>query len=345
MKPGHRKLQLLAWETTRACPFSCPHCRASAVAQRESGELSTEEGKKLLADAAKVGPGIVILSGGEPLLREDLEELVKEGTRLGHTMVVSGNDGKLLPTKRILALKEAGVRRFSFSLHSPIPADHDRFLVRDGAFEDMRGAFGRIEAAGLTYQINTTVLPSNYKRLPEMLKLVQELKAAAWHLFFIVCTGRATENAAETFLDDAATEEALNWAADIWDTPGIPQMKITCAPQHTRIFIQKGKKIPGHGRSCMAGDGFAFVSSHGEVKPCGYFDSVAGSIRDKPFDEIYLQSPLFQRLRDLTQLQGNCGACEYKHVCGGCRARALSASGNDMSTDPACHHQPKPKTK
>jgi radical SAM protein with 4Fe4S-binding SPASM domain len=332
-------LQLLAWETTRACPFACPHCRASAVHQPESGELSTQEGFTLLADAAKVGPGIVILSGGEPLLRPDLEAIAREGTKLGHMMVISGNDGRLLTDERIHALKDAGVRRFSFSVHSPVPAEQDHFLARPGAFEDMRQAFLRLEQAEIPFQINTTVLPGNHRRLPEMLEAVKTLRAAAWHLFFVVKTGRAIDHPAETELSDADTETVLHWAAEVFDTPGVPPMKITCAPQHSRIFAQKGKKLPGHGRSCMAGDGFAFVSSFGQVKPCGYFDAIAGSIREQSFDHIYRDSVLFNRLRDLNQLTEQCGDCEFKRICGGCRARALAVSGNDMGGDPACNYR------
>jgi len=338
--PAHRKLHLLAWETTRACPFACPHCRASAVAQRESGELSTAEGIKLLTEAARVGPGIVIMSGGEPLLRTDLEELVQAGTKLGQTVVVAGNDGALFTTERIRSLQEAGVKRFSFSLHASQDERQDAFLGRPGAFAETREAFKRLLAAGMSFQINTTVLPSNHRDLPVMLEAVKAMGAAAWHLFFVVNTGRAAETRPSDTLDDEANERVLEWVADVYGQPGVPPMKVTCAPHHSRIFIQKGKKLPSHGRSCMAGDGFAFVSSFGEVKPCGYFDLVAGSVRERPFDEIYLHSELFRTLRDLERLEGTCGACEYRKVCGGCRARAFAGSGNFMGSDPSCRHRP-----
>ncbi|HQG27344.1 MAG TPA: radical SAM protein, partial [Candidatus Ozemobacteraceae bacterium] len=157
-RPGFRKLQLLAWETTQACSLACPHCRASACPTRPEGELTTDEGKKLLRDAARVGPGIVILSGGEPLLRDDLEILAAAATSNGQTPVVSTNDGALLTAARIDSLKTAGVRRFSFSIHGPSADFHDPFVGRPGAFDQACGAFGRLREAGIEFQINTTVM-------------------------------------------------------------------------------------------------------------------------------------------------------------------------------------------
>lgn len=339
MKPSG-KLVLLAWEMTRACGFACPHCRASNLPDREQGELSTEEGAKLLREAAKVGPGIIILSGGEPLIRQDLEQLAKIGTEAGHIVVVACNDGRLLTDARIKSLKESGVKRFSFSMHSHRPEVYDTFMGIKGTFQHALDAFKRLQSHGMGFQVNTTVLPNNHKDLPAILQFAKDVGAAAWHTFFVVSTGRA-EGKSGLDLTDQQTEEVLTWIANIIDEPNQIQMKVTCAPQFNRILVKMGKKLPRAGKSCMAGDGFAFVSSHGDVKPCGYFDVIAGNVRKQPFDEIYSKSPLFLTLRDSTKLEDKCGFCEYRMVCGGCRARAYSQSGNYMSVDPSCSYTPK----
>jgi radical SAM protein with 4Fe4S-binding SPASM domain len=335
-----RRLRLLAWETTRACRFACSHCRASACADREPDELTTDEGKALLASAATVGPGIVILSGGEPLLRPDLEELIEFGTRQTHTMVIACNDAEKLTDERIASLKAAGCKRFSFSLHSHQAGPQDSFLGKPGAFNDAILAFGRLMNAGIPFQINTTVLPANFLFLPDMLAFVESLKAVAWHLFFVVNTGRATESADNLHLDEITTEKVLQWVASVVAQPGRVPIKVTCAPQYSRILAQRGITLPQHGRSCMAGDGFAFVSRTGEVKPCGYFDRIAGSVRETPFAEIYADSPLFADLRNTELLDGNCGICKFRNICGGCRARAYSQAGNHLATDPTCSFDP-----
>ncbi|HNW35077.1 MAG TPA: radical SAM protein [Candidatus Ozemobacteraceae bacterium] len=330
-----RKLHLLAWETTQACSLACPHCRASACPTRPAGELTTEEGKKLLREAARVGPGIVILSGGEPLLRDDLELLAAAAVANGQTPVVSTNDGAMLSSERIARLKAAGVTRFSFSIHGPTADFHDPFVGRIGAFSQACGAFERLAAAGVEFQINTTVMHANCERLAEMHAFAVGCKAVAWHLFFIVPMGRAAGNATGSMLDDQGVERVLEWVAGMADASPIP-IKVTCAPQYARIRAKLGLKQAGHGRGCMAGDGFAFVSSRGDVKPCGYFERTVGNVRERAFDELYREAPLFTDLRNLERLEGRCGSCPYKRLCGGCRARALAMEGNHMAGDPTC---------
>lgn len=332
---GFRKLHLLAWETTQACSLACPHCRASACPARPAGELTTEEGKRLLREAARVGPGIVILSGGEPLLRDDLEILAAAATANGQTPVVSTNDGAMLTAARIDSLKTAGVKRFSFSIHGPNADFHDPFVGRTGAFAQACDAFERLAAAGVEFQINTTAMHANCEKLAEMHAFAVAHGAVAWHLFFIVPMGRATGDTGGAMLDDKGVERVLEWVATIADDSPIP-IKVTCAPQYARIRARLGLRQAGHGRGCMAGDGFAFVSARGDVKPCGYFERTAGNVRETAFDELYRTSSLFADLRDLDRLEGRCGGCPYKRLCGGCRARALAVEGNYMAGDPTC---------
>ena len=329
------QLRVLAWETTKACPLACPHCRASAVEQRNPDELSTEEGYKMLESAAELGKSIIILSGGEPLLRQDLEFLAARAVALGHRPVVSCNDGSLLTEDRIKSLSLAGVKHFSFSMHSEVEIDHDRFVRKAGAYKNALQAFERIKANGLTFQINTTVLPQNYKRLEEIMKWVISTGASAWHLFFIVPTGRASNISDEVRLSNEETNKVLEQISDLADKKEIP-IKVTCAPQYAQLRASKGLPSGSHGRSCMAGNGYIFVSWKGEVKPCGYFDLVVGNVREQPLAKIYKENKVLIDMREQTKLNGACGLCKFKTICGGCRARAFAVNKDYMSTDPNC---------
>jgi radical SAM protein with 4Fe4S-binding SPASM domain len=330
-------LRVLAWETTRACTLACPHCRASAVDRRDPEELSTAEAIKMLESAAKTGPAIIILSGGEPLLRNDLEEIATAAVALGHRPVVSCNDGRLLTDSRLQSLAAAGIRHFSFSMHSEKEADHDHFVRVAGAYREAMQAFARIKAHGMSFQINTTVLPANSSRLAQLKDWVCSIGAAAWHLFFIVPMGRAAEAGAEVNLPQHEIDRVLRYVAaesDDWPVP----VKITCAPQYAQIRASMGKDPGSRGRSCMAGSGFVFVSWRGEVKPCGYFDLVVGNIREKPLDEIYLNSQELKEMRSPEKFSGICGQCRFNRLCGGCRARAYAVNGSYLASDPNCNY-------
>ncbi len=330
-------LRVMAWETTRACTLACPHCRASAVDVRDSEELTTEEAYEMLASAAKMGPAIIILSGGEPLLRDDLELIAARAIELGHRPVVSCNDGRLLPDERLKSLYEAGIRHFSFSMHSQSEEDHDRFVRVAGAYREALAAFSRIKKHGMSFQINTTVLPVNYKRLENLKNWVIEMGASAWHLFFIVPMGRAAQAGSEVDMSQKQIEEVLHYVAkesDAWPVP----VKVTCAPQYAQIRAQMGLSPAGRGRSCMAGSGFVFVSYKGDVKPCGYFDLIVGNIREKSLDQIYLQSKELKDMRTPEKFSGVCGKCRFNRICGGCRARAFAVNGSYLASDPNCNY-------
>lgn len=330
-------LRVLAWETTRACPLACPHCRAAAVDHRDPGELTTAEAIEMLASAAEIGPAIVILSGGEPLLREDLEEIAVAAVKQGHRPVVSCNDGRLLTDERLTSLAAAGIRHFSFSMHSELEADHDNFVRVNGAFKEALLAFARIKAHGLSFQINTTILPTNSQRLEQIKNWVVSLGASAWHLFFIVPTGRAAQGGSEVDLSQKEIEKVLHYVASESDNWPLP-VKVTCAPQYAQIRAALGKDPGSRGRSCMAGSGFVFISWKGEVKPCGYFDLVVGNIREKTLSSIYRDSSELKDMRTPEKLTGVCGVCRFNKVCGGCRARAYAVHGSFLAEDPNCNY-------
>jgi AdoMet-dependent heme synthase len=343
-------LRLLAWETTRRCNLACLHCRAAAGSGPYPGELTTAEGKKLLDDLATMGQVVVILTGGEPLLREDIFDLAAHGTSLGHRMVMAVN-GTLLTPAIARRLKEAGIQRVSISIDGATAGSHDRLRAVDGAYA---GALAGIEAcreAGLPFQINTTVTRANRTELPAIHALALQLNAAAHHVFVLVPTGRG-ELIREELLNPEEYEATLRWLLER-QRAGKLFIKPTCAPQFYRLWRQdaaaRGEKISpaSHGmeamtKGCLGGQGFAFVSYKGEVQPCGYLELMAGNVRETPFPETWKNSELFQQLRQVDDYHGKCHTCQYRKVCGGCRARAYALTGDVLGDDPICPYEPEP---
>lgn len=341
-------LRLLAWETTRRCNLACAHCRAAAGQGPYPGELTTAEGRALLHDLAGMGQVVVILTGGEPLLREDLLELAAYGNGLGLRMVAATN-GTLLTPEIAARLLEAGVQRVSISIDGADAASHDRLRQVPGAFEGALSGIAACREAGLPFQINTTVTRANRQELPAIYELALRLEAAAHHVFVLVPTGRG-EEIQDQLLPPEEYEATLRWLL-ARQRGGRLHLKPTCAPQYYRLWRQeaaaRGEKITpsSHGleamtRGCLGGQGFAFVSYRGEVQPCGYLELLAGDIRETPFPKIYAQSPLFRALRAVNDYHGKCGRCEYRRVCGGCRARAYALTGDVVGEDPLCVYEP-----
>ncbi len=343
---GTPVLRVLAWEVTRRCNLSCVHCRAGAEDHLYPGEMDTGQALAFLDELAQWAQPIVILTGGEPLLRKDIYEIAAHGTGLGLRMVMAPN-GTLLSDESARKAVEAGIARISVSLDGATAESHDRFRGQEGAFE---GALQGIEAArraGLEFQVNTTITPQNLDRMEDIHRLVRDLGAAAHHVFLLVPTGRGRRMAG---LEALEYEQTLNWFYD-QRSPDI-HLKATCAPHYYRILRQRakeeGKKVTfeSHGleavtRGCLGGIGFAFVSHVGQVQPCGYLELAAGNLKEKSFKEIWEESPLFADLRDYSKYEGKCGECEYVRVCGGCRARAHAATGNYLAEEPLCTYQPR----
>jgi len=342
-------LRLLAWETTRRCNLACAHCRAAAGKGPYSGELTTAEGKALLEDIAALGQVVVILTGGEPLLREDIFDLAAHGTNLGHRMVMAVN-GTLLTPEIARRLKEVGIQRLSISLDGATAASHDRLRQVAGAFEGALHGIQVLKEAGLPFQINTTVIADNREELPAISALAERLGAAAHHVFVLVPTGRG-EEIKDQLLSAAEYDATLRWLL-ARQQEGRIHIKPTCAPQFYRLWRQeataRGEKITPstHGmeamtKGCLGGQGFAFVSYEGIVQPCGYLELPAGDIRQTPFSRIWAESALFRQLRDLEGYHGKCRRCEYRRVCGGCRARAYALTGDVLGDEPICSYEPR----
>ncbi len=341
-------LRMGAWEVTRRCNLSCIHCRAAAQRGPYAGELDTKEALNLLDEIASFSRPVIILTGGEPLLREDVYDLASHGTERGLRMVMAPN-GTLLDREKAERLKACGIQRVSISLDGATEESHDRFRRVSGAFSGALRGIDWLKAAGLPFQINTTVTQTNYQELPAVLELAVRLGAVAHHIFLLVPTGRGKEMAGQA-IGAEEYEKTLNW---FYDQRGkVPlQLKATCAPHYYRILRQRagaeGEKVPPHShgldamtRGCLGGIGFCFISHIGDVQPCGYLEVKSGNIRQDSLQKIWESSTVFRRLRDFSSYGGRCGRCEYMRVCGGCRARAFEKTGDLLSEEPLCTYQP-----
>ena len=341
-------LRLVAWEITRNCNLNCVHCRAAATQGPYEGELDTDACLKLLDDIAEAGNPIVILTGGEPLLREDIFDIARYGTNKGLRMVMAPN-GTLVTAPIAKKLVDAGIQRISISLDGATKEVHDRFRGVDGAYDGALNGIREAKAAGLEFQINTTITKANLEEIPKILHLAEEMGAAAHHIFLLVPTGRG-KYIVDQAIDAAEYEKTLNWFYDQREKTSL-QLKATCAPHYYRILRQRARKegktvtFQSHGldavtRGCLGGTGFCFISHTGIVQPCGFLHVNSGDVTRDSFASIWRNSEVFRRLRNFDELSGKCGACEYKKVCGGCRARAYEATGDYMAEEPLCSYSP-----
>jgi heme b synthase len=339
-------LRMIAWEITRSCNLNCIHCRAAAERGPYQGELATEECFRFIDEVAAFSRPVLILTGGEPLLREDIFEIASYSTRKGLRVVMAVN-GTLLSAEKAQAAKQAGIQRVSISLDGAAAETHDRFRGVIGAFAGAMEGISYLKEAGLAFQINTTVTKRNLTEIESILQLAIQLGATAHHIFLLVPTGRGKELAGED-VSPEAYERTLVWFAEQEDKAPL-QLKATCAPQYYRIIHQQGdakdRKGQGEGlhtftRGCLGGISFCFLSHQGDVQPCGYLEIIGGNIKERPFQEIWEKAEVFQRLRDINLLKGKCGQCEYRAVCGGCRARAYALHGNYLEEEPLCPYEP-----
>jgi len=339
-------LRMIAWEITRSCNLSCVHCRAAAERGPYEGELTTQECFRFIDEVAAFSKPVLILTGGEPLMREDIFEVASYGTRKGLRVVMAVN-GTLMNPEKAQAAKRAGIQRVSISLDGVTPESHDRFRGVIGAFTGAMEGINYLKEAGLDFQINTTVTKRNLGEIEDILQLAIQLGAAAHHIFLLVPTGRGRELAHEEVTPEEY-EQTLTWFAEQEDKVPI-QLKATCAPQYYRIVHQRGgakdRRGQGEGlhtftRGCLGGISFCFLSHQGDVQPCGYLEVIGGNIRVRPFQEIWEEAEVFQQLRDINNLKGKCGGCEYRMVCGGCRARAYSLHGDYLEEEPLCPYEP-----
>lgn len=346
----HAALRLVFWETTTSCNLKCIHCRASAAECRSPEELTTEQSYALLKDIAEFAKPVIVLSGGEPLVRDDIYDIASFGNSLGLRMVLATN-GTSLNTETVKKLMQSGIQRISVSLDGADAEKHDAFRGVSGAFVSALNGIQCAIAEGLPVQINTTVARHNYEQIQQIYDLAISVKACALHLFLLVPTGCGKEITDTEMIAPEQYENVLNWLYDTSKTSPI-NLKATCAPHYFRVMRQRaraeGIKITPetHGleamtKGCLAGSAVCFISYRGDVYPCGYFPVSAGNVLETPIRTIWEESELFRQLRDPSLLEGKCGVCEYARVCSGCRARAYAETGNYLQEEPYCVYTPK----
>jgi AdoMet-dependent heme synthase len=354
-------LRLVAWEVTRSCVLACRHCRAAAHKGPYEGEFSTEECKKVIDSLAAMGKCIIILTGGEPMLREDIYEIARYGNDKGLRMVMAPC-GMLLDKDACKKLTEAGIQRISLSIDGATAESHDAFRGVPGAFEGIMKGMAAARAAGLSFQVNTTVTRSNLAELPDIFKRAIDNGAVSFHPFLLVPTGRGKELTDEV-ISAVDYERTLRWIYYQQENTPIV-IKPTYAPHYYRIIRQEqgktGEKqhkmhheahphehsaLNATTKGCLGGQGFAFISHTGTVQICGFLPLEAGDLRgaDYNFATIWRDAQLFKEVRAINDYHGKCGWCSYRDVCGGCRARAYALEGDHLGEEPFClYNPPKP---
>lgn len=330
--------KLVAWEVTRKCNLKCSHCRVDPCGGDGRGELTSDEAKSLIDDIALVSKPVLILTGGEPLLRRDIWDIALYAGEKGLTPAL-GTNATLIDDDTAKKISDSSIRRISVSVDFPRREEHDAFRGADGAFQATMRGIAAARNAGVEVQINTCVTRRNFRRLGELHRLALDLGAKAFHPFFLVPAGRGRDISSDA-LDAEECEEALKAVAELAKTSPI-EVKPTDAPHFRRVFAMSGAAVCPGGKGCLAGIGFGFVGSTGDVKPCGYFGKVLGNVRETPFSRIWRESEILDSLRHPEKLKGKCSVCEFVNVCGGCRARALAVSGDHLAEDPSCAYVPR----
>ncbi len=353
----------IAWEVTRACAFACVHCRADAQHTRDPRELTTEEGHHLLDRFKQFGSPIVVFTGGDPMMRRDLFELIHYATELGLRASLTPTATALPTLERLNKAMEAGVRRIALSLDAPSPEVHDAFRQVPGSWERTMKILRNAHSVGLSAQINTTVTKFNVHLLPDMVRFVEEVGAVQWSVFFLVPTGRGQ---IQHMISPEEHERVFHWLFDL-SQRGTFDIKATAAPMYRRVAIERKRQLPSAAGTGVGGEteisfqgagfqyadglnrpvkgvndgrGFLFISHIGEIMPSGFLPVSAGNVREVDVVETYRHHPLFRDLRDPDKLKGRCGRCKYKVVCGGQRGRAYALTGDYLESDPACVYQP-----
>ncbi|MEA2083212.1 MAG: radical SAM protein [Thermodesulfobacteriota bacterium] len=341
----------IAWEITRRCNLKCVHCRSSSdMDVKDHPDFSHEEGLRIIDDISSYASPVVVLSGGEPLLREDVFDLAKYGGGKGLRMCLATN-GTLVTEETCLKIKDAGIMMVSMSLDGASAEVHDDFRNQPGAFDGTLNAASLFKKHGISFLINSSFTKRNETEIPKIYKLAKEIGATAWYLFMIVPTGRG-EDIMDELIAKESYEEILKWHYEMEKEEHDLLVRPTCAPQYYRIVLQKAKETgekfkrrslqfsTGGSKGCLAGQLICLINVDGDVLPCSYFPKSGGNIREKSFKDIWENSTLFKELRDFKLYKGRCGVCEYVNVCGGCRARAYAITGDYLAEEPFCAYIP-----
>lgn len=359
----NRSPYTVIWEITRACDLCCVHCRASAFKMRDPRELSAAEGYRLINDLAEFGSPVFVITGGDPMKRPDLEDMIcyaAKERRLRTSLTPSATP--LVTRSRLREIRNCGLARIALSLDGPNAAIHDSFRGEKGCFARTLEIIGDVQDLDIPLQINTTVATQNVSVLTEIAKLVEGFGAVQWSVFFLVPMGRGKR---EDMISAGDHERIFHWLYDL--TKKVPfDIKVTAAQHYRRIAITRERRkgtalhtddqgryleVAGAGfryadgiqrptQGVNDGKGLVFISHTGDVYPSGFLPIRAGNVKEKSVVDIYRDSPIFQDLRDPKKLKGKCGACDYKLVCGGNRARAWALTGDPLAEEPMCVYLP-----
>jgi radical SAM protein with 4Fe4S-binding SPASM domain len=369
--------RLVFWELTTGCNLRCVHCRATAQQLASPFDLETPDALRVIEQVASYAHPILVLSGGEPLFRKDVFTIAAYAADRGLPVALASN-GTLITRAVAQKIRASGIRRVAISFDGADSATHDSFRGQPGAFEAAVRGLMHVQDAGLSTQINTTITRRNVRQLPQILQMALTLGVDALHTFLLVPVGCGVHIAESEMVPADEYEKVLHWFYDR-EREGLLELKATCAPHYFRVRKQRdvdGRRAGQHqrdtplsgalgadltpraahhpfsstsprhhpangSRGCLAGSGVCFISHRGEVFPCGYLPVRAGDLRAQSFAEVWERSPVFAVLRDPDLLLGKCGACEFRKICLGCRARAYAATGDFLAEEPFCAYQPK----
>ncbi|MEH6905434.1 TIGR04053 family radical SAM/SPASM domain-containing protein [Neobacillus drentensis] len=354
---------IVIWELTRACQLKCLHCRADAQYKRDPRELSFEEGKNLIDQIYEMNNPMLVFTGGDPLMREDVFDIAKYAVEKGVRVSMTPSATPNVTKEAIEKAKEVGLARWAFSIDGPTAEIHDHFRGTAGSFDLTMEKIQYLHEVGLPIQINTVISRYNIEYLDDMAKMVESLGCVLWSVFFLVPTGRGQES---DMISPVQHEKVFRWLYDLSKRVSF-DIKTTEAMHYRRVVIQQKMReaketsdeieylsaltekgltgsIDGLGRAPKGvndGNGFVFISHIGDVYPSGLLPVKAGNIRETPLAEIYRESPIFQSLRNPDLFKGKCGVCEFRHVCGGSRSRAYAMTGDYLESEPFCVYIPK----
>jgi len=354
-------LRLLFWESTIRCNLTCAHCRRLETDEAADTDLSTTQAKELIGQLADLGRQqpmipVLVFSGGEPLCREDIFELVGYAKSLGIIPALATN-GTLIDSQTAEKIADSGIKRVSVSLDGATAEVHNKLRRLEGSFEQAIEGIGHIRDKKVPFQINITLTKHNAEQLEDVHELAKSLGAVAVHIFMLVPVGCGQSLAETDMLSPEQYEQKLIEICRL-DGRGELQMKVTCGPHYERVIRQQGlhksRKAAGHSgdsvpgrdghkgvsKGCLAGLGVLFVGHKGDVFPCGYLPIKCGNILEDRLSDIWYKNKDLARMRDVNELEGKCGVCGYRQICGGCRGRAYAATYNYMAEEPFCAYVP-----
>jgi len=314
-------------------------------------DMPTEEAYRIIDDIVSYARPVVVLSGGEPLVRKDVFDIASYGSGKGLRMCLATN-GTLVTQEICDRIKASGIRIVSLSLDGSEESVHDDFRSQKGAFAGTINAARLFKANGIEFIINSSFTKRNQEEIPRVYRLARELGATAWYMFMIVPTGRGEEIMNE-LIPKEEYEEILDWHYEMEKHEDAMLVRPTCAPHYYRVVLQQAKEkgdrykrrslkfSTGGSKGCIAGQLICLIDVDGNVLPCSYFPKPAGNIGQQSFRDIWENSELFRELRDFKKYKGKCGSCEFINVCGGCRARAYSVYGDYLEEEPFCSYVPR----